>query len=466
MLRVLLLATALTLPISAFAQDAGQVERVVPQSTTQIQLSFAPVVERVAPAVVNVYATRVTQQRPSTGDPFFDQFFGNSPLFRQRPQTSQSLGSGVIVSPQGTILTNNHVVEGATDIRVVLQDGREYPVDAVLTDPATDLAVLSIRNPDREFPSVAFANSDALAVGDLVLAIGNPFGVGQSVTSGIVSALARTGMGVTDYQAFIQTDAAINPGNSGGALVDLDGNLVGINTALFTRSGGSEGIGFAIPSNMARSVALAAENGGEIVWPWLGARMQSLDSELAIGLGLETPRGALVTEVAPQSPAERAGLQAGDVITAIDAMPVQDPDAVNYRIATLPIGTAANFSVMRNGAALDLALDVAGPPTRENAEVEITGNTRFAGATAAELDPALADSLGLAFSAQGVAITAVAPGSFADRLGLDEGDIILSLNGIAIRDIETFRQIASQRPQSWQIELQREGRVIRSFVSG
>lgn len=465
MLRVLSL---ILIALVSVSPAVAQVERRVPETNAEIRLSYAPIVREVAPAVVNVYATRVTQQQRQSlfSDPFFEQFFGRSPFFDSRPQESQSLGSGVIVGEDGLILTNNHVVEGATDIRIAMMDGREYPVDLVLADSATDLAVLSIRNPDRTFPFVEFADSDTLEVGDLVLAIGNPFGVGQTVTSGIVSALARTGVGITDYQFFIQTDAAINPGNSGGALVDMEGRLVGINTALYTRSGGSNGIGFAIPSNMARVIANAGASGGELVRPWVGATFQSLDSDLAAGLGLDLPRGALITDLAPDGPAARAGLRSGDVIVAIDGLAVQDPEALYYRIGLLPIGTVVELDVRRGGQAFTANLTLEAAPSASDRQVTITGDTRFAGATAAELTPALAQELGLGFSATGVAIVEVAPGSPAQRLGLREGDIILNLNGTDIRDIETFQAIASQRPRGWQIVIQRGGSIIRSFVSG
>lgn len=462
MLRAVVLAFLVVVAVGAQAQ----VVRETPRSQEAVRLSYAPVVDAVAPAVVNVYATRVTEQRMTFGDPFFDRFFGQSPFFRQRPRESQSLGSGVIVGTDGTILTNNHVVEGATDIRVVTVEGRQYPVTLVLADAATDLAVLQIQDADQTFPIVEFADSDALKVGDLVLAIGNPFGVGQSVSSGIVSALARTGMGETEDQVFIQTDAAINPGNSGGALVDMTGKLVGINTAIFTRSGGSHGIGFAIPSNMAAVIKAAADNGGEIVRPWLGAQLQALDSDLAASLGLEVPRGALVVEVAPESPASRAGLMSGDVVTAMDGHAVPDPESLNYRVATSPVGGTAELAVLRDSREMTLSVELSAPPSLSGQQVTISGNTRFAGVTAAALNPHIAQSMGLSFSAKGVVVTAVEPGSPADRLGLQPEDIVLALNGIDIRDIETFESVASQNPRSWQIVLQRDGRVIRSFVSG
>lgn len=295
--------------------------RAVPQNEAQIKLSFAPVVKQVSPSVVNVYATRIEQQQATrfANDPFFSRFFGQGQL-QTRPRESQALGSGVIVDGSGVILTNRHVIEGATDVRIALSDGREFAVDIVIEDAQTDLAVLRVREPGgMVFSAIGFSDSDALQVGDLVLAIGNPFGVGQTVTSGIVSALARTGVESSDYEFFIQTDAAINPGNSGGALVDLEGKLVGINTAIYSQTGGSVGIGFAIPANMARLVANAGVTGGEIVRPWFGAKMQAVNSDIAQSLGMAAPRGALIAEVAPDGPAARAGFASGDVILSVDS---------------------------------------------------------------------------------------------------------------------------------------------------
>ena len=307
-----------------------------------MQLSYAPLVKQVTPAVVNVYATKTEQgfQSPFQGDPFFSQLFGND-VFQSRPQTSQSLGSGVIVDPKGVIVTNSHVVNGADEIHIALSGGREYPVKVLLDDPKSDLAVLQIADTKgKNFPALSFANSDDVEVGDLVLAIGNPFGVGQTVTSGIVSALARSGVESGNFDYFIQTDAAINPGNSGGALVDLQGHLVGINTAIFSRSGGSVGIGFAIPANMARAVAEAGEKGGPIVRPWFGARLQEVTSDIADSLNIDPPHGALITEVAPGSPAANAGLKSGDAIIKIDGVDVDAPQGFDFRFATKDIGTS------------------------------------------------------------------------------------------------------------------------------
>ena len=443
--------------------------RQVPESQTQLKLSFAPVVRSVAPSVVNVYATRIEQQvvSPFANDPFFSRFFGQGGL-QSRPRESRSLGSGVIVDSSGVILTNRHVIEGATDVRIALSDGREFAVDIVIEDEQTDLAVLRVRQPgDVSFPAISFADSDALQVGDLVLAIGNPFGVGQTVTSGIVSALARTGVESSDYEFFIQTDAAINPGNSGGALVDLDGELVGINTAIYSQSGGSVGIGFAIPANMARLVAEAGVSGGAIVRPWFGAKMQAVNSDIADSLGMTAPHGALIAEVAPDGPAARAGFQAGDVIVSVDGIDVDDPSAFNFRLATRPIGQLTQLERLRGGSTETIAFTVeAAPAASDDMLASITGNSRFAGTSVRQLGPALAEAKDLPYDARGVIVTAIEPGSPAERMGLRVDDIILALNDIPMETARAFADAASQRVRTWQIILQRDGRVTRSIVSG
>lgn len=443
-------------------------ERQVPENSEQVKLSFAPVVRAVAASVVNVYATRIEQQTlsPFASDPFFSRFFEEQ--LQSRPRESQSLGSGVIIDPSGVLLTNRHVIEGATDIRIALSDGRELPVDLVVEDPQTDLAVLRVRDAGgATFPAIGFGNSDALQVGDLVLAIGNPFGVGQTVTSGIISALARTGVESSDYEFFIQTDAAINPGNSGGALVDMDGKLVGINTAIYSQTGGSVGIGFAIPANMARLVADAGVSGGEIVRPWFGAKMQAVTSDIADSLGMAAAHGALIAEVAPDGPAARAGFVAGDVVLSVDGVAIDDPSAFNFRLATKPIGQSATLERLRGGSIESITVTVEAPPdVRDDMVARIAGNSRFAGTTVRQLDAALAEAKGLPYDARGVMVTAVDPGSPAEQMGLRVDDIILALNDVRMETASAFADTASRRVRTWQVILQREGRITRSIVSG
>src|SRR5215467_13309590 len=306
------------------AMPASGQDRRVPTSPAELRLSYAPIVQRVQPAVVNVYAAKVVQNRnPFVEDPIFRRFFGLPG--GQQEQMQRSLGSGVMVDPSGLVVTNVHVIEGADQVKVSLSDKREFEAEIVLKDSRSDLAVLRLKDVHEKFPTLDFDNSDELMVGDVVLAIGNPFGVGQTVTHGIVSALARTGVGVTDYQFFIQTDAAINPGNSGGALVDMTGRLAGINTAIFSRSGGSQGIGFAIPANMVRIVVASAKAGGKSVQrPWLGARLQEVTPEIAETLGLQRPAGALVANVAQTSPAARGCLKLSDLIIAVDGQQIDN----------------------------------------------------------------------------------------------------------------------------------------------
>src|ERR1700744_5492705 len=328
----------------AWAQD-----RKVPSSQGELQLSYAPIVQRVQPAVVNVYAAKVVQNHnPFLDDPIFRRFFGlqGGP----QEQMQRSLGSGVMVDPSGLVVTNVHVIEGADQVKVSLADKREFEAEIVLKDSRSDLAVLKLKDVHEKFPTLDFDNSDDLMVGDVVLAIGNPFGVGQTVTHGIISALARTQVGITDYPFFIQTDAAINSRNSGGALVDMTAKLPGINTAIYSRSGGSQGIGFAIPANMVRVVVASAKMGGKAVKrPWLGAKLQAVTPEIAESLGLRSPTGALVASVVSGGPAARAGLKSSDLITAIDGQVIDDPNAFDYRFATRPLGGTAQIDVQRAG---------------------------------------------------------------------------------------------------------------------
>jgi Do/DeqQ family serine protease len=458
-LKITLCAALLAL----FGANAGAQDRRVPTSTMELRLSYAPVVQRVAPAVVNVYAAKTVQARnPLFEDPIFRRFFG---VPGDRPQVQRSLGSGVLVDPSGLIVTNGHVIEGADEVKVSLADKREFEATLVLKDPRSDLAILRIKS-DERFPSLEFADSDALQVGDVVLAIGNPFGVGQTVTHGIVSALARTQVGITDYQFFIQTDAAINPGNSGGALVDLTGKLVGINTAIFSRSGGSQGVGFAIPANMVQVVVASARGGGHAVKrPWLGARLQPMTSEIADSMSLKRPAGALVANVAPDSPAGKAGLKPGDVIVSVEGQQVDDPNAFDYRFATRPLGGSAKLGVLRDGRerTVNVALQTAPDTPRE--EITIRARSPFLGAKVANLSPALADELQVGKVSEGVVVLDVDAGSYASNLGFQRGDVIEQVNNEKIEKTRDLERIAGTGARSWRIVILRRGQRITAMFN-
>lgn len=433
-------------------------EARVPSSVGEIRLSFAPVVKKVAPSVVNVYAARVVENRvPMFDDPIFRRFFGGG----DREQVQRSLGSGVIVDPSGLVVTNLHVIENADQVKVSLPDKREFEAEIVLKDEHADLAVLRLKGAHEPFAAIKLGDSDALQVGDIVLALGNPFGVGQTVTQGIVSAVARTQVGVSDYQFFIQTDAAINPGNSGGALVDLDGRLVGINTAIFSRSGGSQGIGFAIPVNMVKSVIEAAKHGKSVVQrPWLGAKLQRVTQEIADSLGLQRPAGALVSSVAPKSPAARAGMRVGDLVVSVDGQGVDDVNAFDYRFATKPLGGKAMIGVMRDGHEVKLAVPLETPPDLPREEAVIKTRSPFLGAKIANLSPALAEELRLDLDAKGVVVTDVESGSTADAFGLQKGDIVLMVNNVRIETTHDLVNVISRPSRVWRLTIQRGNQQI------
>ena len=459
-------ALALVLGAALAAPAAAQtIERKVP-TQAELRLSYAPVVKRVAPAVVNVYAAKVVRtQNPFFNDPIFRHFFGVPGGVGK--QVQRSLGSGVIVDPAGLIVTNVHVISGADEIKVALTDKREFEAHVVLKDPRSDLAVLRVKDGHKRFPFLEFANSDALQVGDVVLAIGNPFGVGQTVTHGIVSAVARTDVGSKNYQFFIQTDAAINPGNSGGALVDLDGKLVGINNMILSRSGGSQGIGFAIPSNMVRVVVASAEHGGKAVQrPWLGATLQAVTPDIADSMGLKRPVGALIASVKRDGPAAQAGLKPGDVIVSVGGQNVDDPQAFNYRFATQPLGGTATLELLRRGKSMraDVALRTA--PSAPRDEILIRSRSPFFGAKVANLSPALADELQLSNADKGVVILDVDDGSYASNVGFRRGDIIVSVNNKRIEKTRDLARIADQPIHTWRVVIRRGGREISAVFSG
>ncbi|WP_338689781.1 MULTISPECIES: DegQ family serine endoprotease [unclassified Bradyrhizobium] len=465
--RFAALSALCTLAFIGNLGPAAAQDRRVPSSQAELQLSYAPIVQRVQPAVVNVYAAKTVQNRnPFLDDPIFRRFFG---VPGQQPEQMQrSLGSGVMVDGSGLVVTNNHVIEGADQVKVSLADKREYEAEIVLKDSRTDLAVLRLKGTNKEkFATLDFANSDQLQVGDVVLAIGNPFGVGQTVTHGIISALARTQVGITDYQFFIQTDAAINPGNSGGALVDMTGRLAGINTAIFSRSGGSQGIGFAIPANMVRVVVASAKGGGKAVKrPWLGARLQAVTPEIAETLGLKLPTGALVANVAPNSPAAKAGLKLSDLIVGIDGQAIDDPNAFDYRFATRPLGGSAEIEVQRAGKPVKLTVPLETAPDTNRDEIVLTARSPFQGARVANISPALADELHLDAGAEGVVVTELADDGTAANVGFQKGDIILAVNNEKIARTSDLEKASKTGTRVWRITLVRGGQQINVTLGG
>jgi len=453
------------------APPAPRALPAAPAAMGQVQLTFAPVVKRIAPAVVNVYARSVVQAQanPFFNDPLFSQLFG-TPEMRQRVQ--QSLGSGVIVRGDGLIVTNNHVVEGGTDIVVALSDKREFKAKVLLADPRTDLAVLKIDTKGEHLPVVPFADSDAVQVGDLVLAVGDPFGVGQTVTMGIVSALARTQISASDYQFFIQTDAAINPGNSGGALVTTDGKLAGINTAIYSRSGGSIGIGFAIPANLARRVVEGVEggikNGGtaSVQLAWVGASGQPVTSEIATSMGLAKPGGVLIKDVYPGGPLSKAGIKSGEVVQSVDGAAVDDMQSLNYRTATHRAGDSVRMHIAAGKTGRDVSVTLALPPeTPPREAATISGRNPLTGARVENISPAAATELQMDVMAKGVAIVSVNASGIAANYGFQPGDIVRSINGAAINRVGDLVH-ALNATNRWDMVVERGGRKLTLSVEG
>ncbi len=439
----------------------GHAETRVPHSPAEISLSFAPVVERAAPAVVNIYARRVVAARrsPFQDDPFF------GPLFRDfgqaQPRLQNSLGSGVILSSDGVVVSNYHVVGEARDIRVVLNDRREFAADILLSDEESDLAILRLRDAEG-LPTLNLRNSDDLAVGELVLAIGNPFGVGQTVTSGIVSGLARSGTATGSARGyFIQTDAAINPGNSGGALVDINGHLVGINTSILTRSGGSNGIGFAIPSNLVeRFVSLAVAGATEFERPWAGIGGQAVTADLAETLGMAVPEGFLVSVVHPASPFANADIAVGDVILALDDVPVSAPQDMIFRLSVAGTYGEVTARVLRDGQMREITVRLTAPPDDPPSDpVTLPDRVALAGLTVANINPRILADWDLPLEAEGVVVLATGP--YVGRVGLRPGDVIFAINGAEIRTTADVTRAASARVRSWNVDVLRNGRRLR-----
>ena len=470
--RLTLHVFAALLALAASLGGAGLAEaqqRAVPPSRQAVQWSYAPIVQKVAPAVVNVYASRTEKvtRTPLFDDPFFQQFFGRDLGGQSRERVQKSLGSGVIVDPTGLVVTNHHVIEGMTDVKVALADKREFAAEILLRDPRSDLAVLRIKGASERFPVLEFGDSDNLQVGDLVLALGNPFGVGQTVTQGIVSALARTQIDASDYQFFIQTDASINPGNSGGALVDLDGRLEGINTAIYSRSGGSVGIGFAIPVNMVKLVVESAKSGAKTVRrPWLGAKLQSVTSDIADGLGLPRPTGALVVSVVDGGPAAEAGIKRGDVILSVDGVIIDDPDAFGFRFATHALGQTVSVGLRRGSANQTVQIKLrSAPETPPRELVKITGTNPLAGASLENLSPAVDEELSLEVSA-GVVIAEVEDNSTANQLGFQKGDVLVEVNDVKIGSTREVQKALAEKARLWKITINRGGQLLASVFQG
>ncbi len=465
--KIKVVASLLLLSITAGAP----VQAEVPASRADLTYSFAPLVKQAAPAVVNIFASRRVRQEvgsPFASDPFFRQFFGGAmPGGRMATRVQNSLGSGVIVRGDGVIVTNAHVIEGSDDIQVVLNDRREFPAKVVVRDEHADLAVLRIDTDNEKLPSIELADSDKAEVGDLVLAIGNPFGVGQTVTNGIVSALGRSAENLSEYNEFIQTDAPINPGNSGGALLDMRGRLLGINAAIFSRDGGSLGIGFAIPANSVRLFIEAAETGRKPIRPWIGANGQAVTPEIAGSLGMKRPGGLLIDNVTPDSPAAKAGIRQSDVLLALADRDISDTPSLRARLASLKSGDPVTAIVYRDGEMLSLTITpVPAPEKPARDRTTLTGHQPFSGATVENLSPAVTEELGLANIPSGVVVAEVAVNSSASNIGLQPGDIVLAVNGVTIEEVSTLRNLVGRPLSQWRLSIRRGGQVINTVIQG
>lgn len=462
---VVLVALMLVLVGPLFVGDAGAQDgwiKRVPETRADVELSYAPLVRDASPAVVNVY-TKKTVTRGNTMRDLFGRRFTTGPGTQERVQNS--LGSGVILASDGVIVTNSHVIEGADEFLVVLSDRREYEAELILADERIDLAVLKIDTGGEQLPALDYADTRAVEVGDLVLAIGNPFGVGQTVTSGIISAMARTDVGISDYSFFLQTDAAVNPGNSGGALINTRGELVGVNTAIFSRSGGSNGIGFAIPSEMVKRVVDAAVNEGTFVRPWLGMKGQSVTFDIARAQGLDRPVGVIVGEVYDDGPADIAGLRRGDLVLSIDGREVFDEGGLKFLAATLSPGEEAQLNVLRGGRERIINVRLAPPPGATEADlVLLEGRHPFTGAEVAELSPRLAEELGRDPFDTGVLVTRIQRRAYAWRI-VRPGDLIVSVDGRSVETLDDLDIALDRDAGRWAIEIDRNGRRISGTVT-
>lgn len=435
---------------------ADTVTRVMPESQAQVQLSYSPVVKQAAPAVVNIFTSRTVKTRARSS--FFDQMFGMQRAPRERVESS--LGSGVIVRSNGIIVTNAHVVKGADELKVVLNDRREFEATVIAQDEETDLAVLRIDTNGEQMPTLLVGGNSEPEIGDIVLAIGNPFGVGQTVTSGIISALGRTN--VSDISSAIQTDAAVNPGNSGGALVNLSGDLIGVNTAIFSRSGGSNGIGFAIPSVLVERAIDSALSEGRIVRPWIGARTNSVDATMAAALGLDRAKGAVINEILIGGPADKAGLDKGDVILSVGGSDINDDSGLRFKLATLRRNETTRVEYVRDGRTRTARVRVDTPQEMpERDERELDGIHPFNGASVVNMSPALGEELGFDPYLSGVMVLKVRRGSAANYNRLRPGDFILNVNDTEVtstRQLESLL-LSESVDAVWDVQVDRDGRI-------
>jgi serine protease Do len=410
--------------------------------------SFTQIVVNITPSVVNISTKRkvVAGAGPSLTDPLYDFFSPFRDEGRLNKRKEQSLGSGLIVSRDGYIITNYHVIENADEIKVTLYDKTAYKGKIIGIDPKTDVAVVKIGA--ENLPSIEWGNSDKLQVGEFILAVGNPFGLSHTVTMGIISAVGRANVGIADYEDFIQTDAAINPGNSGGPLVNVDGKIIGINTAIFSRSGGYQGIGFAVPSNMAKSVFDQLVSKGKVVRGWIGVSIQDLSMELARKFGLKNTNGSLISDIIKDSPAEKAGLRRGDIIISFNEKKVGSVSSLRNMVAQSTIGSELGIKVIRNKKLRDIKVTISELPreytesgpevSKEEIKKEVLG-----GITVIELNRDIARQLGLGASDKGVVIVNVEPGSSADEAGLRKGDVLQEIDKRAITSLDDFNLAAS-----------------------
>jgi len=454
MFRALILSLFLSAPIAVAAQST------VPTSQAQISLSFAPLVRDAAPAVVNIYAKRIVETRvsPFASDPFFKNFFGD--LGPARPRVQNSLGSGVILSRDGFMVSNYHVVGGASDIRVVLKDRREFSAEVLLGDKASDLAILRLKDAE-DLPFLPLRNSNTVEVGELTLAIGNPFGVGQTVSSGIISGLARSGAVTGNERGyFIQTDAPINPGNSGGALIGMDGALIGVNTAIVTRSGGSNGIGFAIPAALVDQFVTQARAGEtRFRRPWAGMGGQTVDADLASSLGLERAGGMAITQVQEGSPFAAVGLGVGDVIVAAGGREVNSPSEMLYYMTVAGIGAEIDVRAIREGRVTEYTVAMIGPPDLPPRE-DVTLGERdvLQGMKVANVNPAVLSEYQLPILPEGVVV--LETGTIAPRVGVQRGDILREIDGRKITAPPDVLQALSTARRSVSLVVERGGQLV------